>query len=392
MLRRIANEILGLCWAFAVCSPFLLSIVLAQSPIRGFPPGAFQSRSAIDGAFQYTGPGNVASGATAWWGLRAYTSATRGNALINACNVADAACADLSSDATSGALTIPTIGGTACSFSITSGSYVSATGAVSLVIASSPGLSSGNLLAVSALTGTGSVSNLTYAAYAATTGTTGTTVNFTAVSGLGVVTITGGTLSVCTIKKFYSQSGSNCSSANCDLTNNTATARMVLTINCLGSLPCAMGELFVAFYATANNVTISQPYTIVAAAQQVQNSGYRALVSNAAGTGGLYYHNADFDLLVNNVDHAITVSTPVWHVLQGMANAASSSGTIDGSTTAISAASTALASAGLLRGFNDAAAPGDAYRGGWAEMGVWPSDLTSSFSAMNSNVHTYWGF
>ena len=68
-------------------------------------------------AASYSGAGDVFSGAKLWVGLRAYTSATRGNALINACNSTggvDVLCADLSSNATTGALVSGTIGGITC--------------------------------------------------------------------------------------------------------------------------------------------------------------------------------------------------------------------------------------------------------------------------------------
>lgn len=63
----------------------------------------------------YTGPGDVVASAKWWVGLRAYSSAKRGNPSINVCNVADVVCADLSTDATTGALTITTVGGSSCS-------------------------------------------------------------------------------------------------------------------------------------------------------------------------------------------------------------------------------------------------------------------------------------
>lgn len=66
-------------------------------------------------AAAYSGPGDVVASAAAWYGLRAYSTADRGNRLMNVCNVADVACADLSSDATTGALVISTIGGSSCS-------------------------------------------------------------------------------------------------------------------------------------------------------------------------------------------------------------------------------------------------------------------------------------
>jgi hypothetical protein len=62
----------------------------------------------------YTGPLDVVSSATACWSLRACSAAKRGTASINVCNVSDVVCADLSTDATTGALVITTIGGSSC--------------------------------------------------------------------------------------------------------------------------------------------------------------------------------------------------------------------------------------------------------------------------------------
>ncbi len=81
------------------------------------PAAAYwQSRQQISvgSAPAYAGPGDVVSGALTWWGLRAYNAATKGNALINVCNPTDAACADFSSDATTGALVIVAVGGHTC--------------------------------------------------------------------------------------------------------------------------------------------------------------------------------------------------------------------------------------------------------------------------------------
>lgn len=66
-------------------------------------------------ASSYTGPGDVQ--ATVWYyALRALTSATRGNKLVNVCTTISTVdtCADMFSDATTGALVITTIGGAAC--------------------------------------------------------------------------------------------------------------------------------------------------------------------------------------------------------------------------------------------------------------------------------------
>ena len=69
------------------------------------------------GGGAYTGPANVVSGASYWYGLFAYNSADRGNALVNVCNSTggiDIGCADLFSDATTGALVSATVSGITC--------------------------------------------------------------------------------------------------------------------------------------------------------------------------------------------------------------------------------------------------------------------------------------
>lgn len=52
----------------------------------------------------YTGPGNVSAGAVAWFGLRAFSSADRGNKAVNVCLPAGTPCADFLTDATTGNL------------------------------------------------------------------------------------------------------------------------------------------------------------------------------------------------------------------------------------------------------------------------------------------------
>lgn len=86
--------------------------------------------------------------------------------------------------------------GTTCTdtATIASGTYTSATGAVSLTISGWSGSNGvGYTIYVGNLTGTGSVTSLG-GNRVTTSGSTGKTVNFTAASGLGSITITGGKL------------------------------------------------------------------------------------------------------------------------------------------------------------------------------------------------------
>jgi len=59
-------------------------------------------------AVSYTGPGDIITTNTlAWWGLRAWSAATRGNAAANVCDSGDAHCVDALTDATTGNLIVP---------------------------------------------------------------------------------------------------------------------------------------------------------------------------------------------------------------------------------------------------------------------------------------------
>jgi hypothetical protein len=74
---------------------------------------------------------------------------------------------------------------------ITSGTYVSGTGIITLTMPSNPGISPGDSVTLSALTGTGAFAALD-GTWPAITGTTGTTVVLQGPIGAGAATITGG--------------------------------------------------------------------------------------------------------------------------------------------------------------------------------------------------------
>lgn len=269
----------------------------------------------------YAGPGDVKSGASAWWGLRAYSAATAGNRAANICNSGDANCADINT------------------------------------------LANGN---------------------------------FDVTTAQGSPLNCGGTGGTCTVKILYDQSGANsCSSAACDLSQPTAATRPVLTFSCLGSLPCMTGSTATGAMQTGGTSSIAQPFTITAAAQRTGNfTAYNTIIANAGGSVGLYFNttgNADF--FVGGTDHAFAASNSAWHALQAIGSGTSSSGTTDGSTTAISAATTAFTSSAAIRAFNDTSAPGDAMVGTVGEFGVWSSAFSGTdLTNMNSNIHSYWGF
>jgi hypothetical protein len=87
----------------------------AQAQMNSFFPGPGTAHSA--GA-AFTGIGDtVTTGWFAAWGTRAFSAATRGNKLINACDSTggvDVSCADMLSDATTGDIVPKAIGGITC--------------------------------------------------------------------------------------------------------------------------------------------------------------------------------------------------------------------------------------------------------------------------------------
>lgn len=78
-------------------TPALFSQTPLPGPCGAFAPAATAPCVAGPAAPTYTGPGDVTSSATAWWGLRAYSAAKAlaGVAAIQLCTAADAACTDI---------------------------------------------------------------------------------------------------------------------------------------------------------------------------------------------------------------------------------------------------------------------------------------------------------
>jgi hypothetical protein len=101
LVRSTFATLRGLCIALLLALP---SAAQAQFTSLQWKPAV---------APAYTGPGDIVSGASMWWGLRAYSSATHGTKAVNLRN--GGVCADVNSDASTGAVpNAPTINGAAC--------------------------------------------------------------------------------------------------------------------------------------------------------------------------------------------------------------------------------------------------------------------------------------
>jgi hypothetical protein len=110
MMRELFTFLIAL-WAIALVSvPIPASAFGCSGWLQIAGGNGCNSSIAGGGGGGYTGPGDIAPGAKAWWGLRAYSAAKRGTRAVNVCNVSDVACVDFNTDATTGTLVI-TVGG-----------------------------------------------------------------------------------------------------------------------------------------------------------------------------------------------------------------------------------------------------------------------------------------
>lgn len=104
MTRNTARRLLLILSAWLLFGG-LVCLSQAQVPMTGAGKGV------PGGTVGYQGPGDIVSGATAWWGLRGYNAAYVGNA-ANICTPLDAVCLDVTIVA--GALNTTTLGTLAC--------------------------------------------------------------------------------------------------------------------------------------------------------------------------------------------------------------------------------------------------------------------------------------
>lgn len=262
----------------------------------------------------YTGPGDVVSGALVWYSAaRAYSSADRGNKLINVCNVADVACADMSSDATTGAINIIAVGGVTCG----------ATAGVNL----------------------------------------------------------------CTIKTFYDRSGNGV-----DITRTTIAQRATLTLNCIGSIPCAVCAAN-CVYPSVASVAQNQPYSSAWVANRTgANTSYGVIINSAAGTETGFGAATNRVFIYGAPELDLGGATDgSFHAAQVVFNGASSSINVD-SLTQVTGTTSSAALSGLVNILN-ASGGSLQFTGQFMETGYWPVGFSgTNITNINSNAHTYYGF
>ncbi len=260
----------------------------------------------------YSGPGDVVSGAKAWWGLRCYNTAYAGN-------VADV--------------------------------YA-------------PSDASHTLITCSA----GGALNETLQTLATTC----------AVS--------------CTIKTLYDQSGANsCGGGACTVTQATEANRVNVKLNVLGSRYVMDTTAAAPNGLTGGSFTQAQPFTI-ASAYRNTNAGDGVLI---ADSGSLVQFRPDLNgantaSIYAGATVSATASDAAFHAVNAVFNAASSSITVDGSTTVVNPSTNGFSN--QVDVFSIGAGV-QQFHGYAAEFGIWAGSFSGAqLTSMNSNQRAYWRF
>jgi hypothetical protein len=277
----------------------------------------------------YIGPGDVLSGAVAWWGLRCYNAAFSGNMV----DVADAATGS------------------------TTGTRLQC--------------AAGNVI-----TALSSASACTFV-----TGNACSSLATTCAISCNIVTL------------YDQSGNKNCTVgvAACDVTQATNTNRMTFISGCVGSLPCMTNTGVRGLVSSANFTSLAVPYTIVSAQERTSGTNIQSVV-RLASAGNYFGGAANIIECVSGSSNAVNgVSDNVWHVVQNALNSAGTNTNciIDGTTNNFANSVATGTGAVSIGGDNFS----QFLKGNIVEVGIWPTEISGTPAVtMNSNIHSYWGF
>ncbi len=211
-------------------------------------------------------------------------------------------------------------------------------------------------------------------------------------------------VTICTVKTLYDQSGALACAAgtNCDVTQATIANRPTLVIpGAANGCPTTAGYCM-AFvrassqcFASANAFTQTQPFSF-------------SFVGNRTGSTTSANIAVGFAVSAESIGWQVsanvgrmnfgTVFAPTgfndnaWHAAQIIANGASSAFDFDGTSATGNAGTNAPSAVAILIGAGVSACA-SALDGKLTEVGIWPIAFSAgNISGLNSNAHTYWGF
>jgi hypothetical protein len=333
-------------------------------------------------AVTYQGPGDIVSGATAWYGLRAYNAAyaTGSNNAINVRRASDNSTSNIVILA-NGNLDIATAN-TFAGVDATATATVSASTTIALTGASStPHVGS-------TITGTGIVQPC----YIVSVGSF--------VAGAGNITVNAAqTLAAVSISmqyglyvtEAYDQTGSGR-----HLTQSTAAKQPQLLPAIGNGLPSLSGTNASGTgltFAPQTAPTIAQPLTISVVAQYITQADTRIFSLRAGSTAPFLSINATANTgyLYAGTPSNFTLSINVNHAIQGLFNGASSIAYVDGSSTSVNPGTSSTQTViGWLQ--EDNGGQTQNLTGYSSEAGYWPIGFTPTQAGnMRTNQKNYWG-
>jgi hypothetical protein len=348
---------------------------------------AYANGTVCTSAPPYAGPGDIVSGATAWYGLRAYNAAHAAatSKAVSLRRASDNTICDFNV-ATSGALGVSASGCSAgaglslASFATTdatcTGTAASSTTLIVTGCSSTPHVGS-------TITGTGFTQPVYATAVSVSSGSGTITMNTAQTVATASTTMTYGLY----IPTWYDQSG-----GGYNITQSTSSAQPQLLPLCGNLLPCVsfvgLNNQFLAGTYTGSGV--AQPYTLAAVANRLSVSGYNVMldISNVVigfyNTANLAYVSAQ-----TGVNLSLSATDGVSHSFIGIVNGSNGFMTVDANSTAASntGTNTLTTSSSIQVGYHSA------YLTGYImETGIWPSQFNSmQYGNMCHNQYTYWG-
>jgi hypothetical protein len=341
-------------------------------------------------------PGDIVSGAWAWWGLRAYNAAyaTGSNNAINVRRASDNATQNIVI-LTSGALDITT----ANSFAGIDATCQGSTTGLSITIAFT------SCSSTPKVSDTVSGSGITLPEFIVSCGSF--------VGGAGTCTLSKAqniaaaetvTMQVALfITKLYDQSGNSNCTGHCDLVQTTTASQPQLIPGVVNGLPgvyCnAANSQFLTPSASVSSISLAQPLTTSAVFETIASSpGYNPnIVGTVNGTnfqeGGS--GSANQYQIYAGTPVTGTMSDGSFHAFQVMWNGASSAVYLDGSATGSLNPGTngGPTNGGDINICSANSGGVNFFLGYIQEVGLWSGAFSAgNQSSMNSNQHTYWGF
>lgn len=211
------------------------------------------------------------------------------------------------------------------------------------------------------------------------------------------------TVSICTVKTLYDQSGALACAAGtaCDVTQVTIANRPTLVVpGAANGCPSTAGYCMAFALAsvqclfTATSFTLAQPFSYHSVGIRTGNvTTLQNMLAFTSAAQLLGFSNAANTVRVA-AGSAVTAAgnDSVWHNIDAVINNTSGALAVDGASTAGTVGASAPSAVVIEFGARSTACI-QSLDGKMIEGGIWPVAFSgANLTALNSNAHTYWGF